>query len=76
MQIKYCKKCHHKKRTENFEKVLEEFKKINPKAEIITDCNSTCGPGRKKFIIHIDDETYFEDNLVDVFERLREENEN
>lgn len=73
MIIKYCKKCHLAKRSKNLENVNLEFKKILGDDVIIKNiCISCCGPGKKKFLIEIDEEVIEANSYEELIAKLKE----
>lgn len=56
MKIKYCKKCHLKKRIQSYDQTVKDIQEITGIQTIDQKCFSCCGLGKKNFIIDYDDE--------------------
>lgn len=68
-KIIYCKKCHNKKRSSSYETAKETIEKNYPGAEIVDMCMSTCGLGKKKFFIQIEEEVKTGQTLEEILKQ-------
>lgn len=74
--IKYCQKCHLKKRAINFNEAKKKMTNINEINEIETNCNSMCGPGQKKFIAQVSEDLLISDDFDELLKQIEESYEN
>ena len=72
MFVSYCRKCHEKRRGKNFDDTIKEIEKIVGSKMIDYDCQSYCGPGRKKNFVIIDDEIIEGNSLDELLVKLKE----
>ncbi|MFV0247015.1 MAG: hypothetical protein ACK5HS_03685 [Mycoplasmatales bacterium] len=73
MDIKYCKKCHNKKRIKSYQNTCLEIKdnlEVNLE-DIKETCISYCGFGKDDFFIEIDDHIIEASNYEEFLEKIR-----
>ncbi len=66
MEVIYCKKCHEKKQSINFEEALHILNKALISHDVKEGCLSACGYGKSKYFAEVDSELY----MADSFEEL------
>jgi uncharacterized protein YuzB (UPF0349 family) len=76
MEVKYCERCHNKKRIKSIKKVEQEFKAINQEFVLVDQCLSFCGPGKDAHFCQIDDEMYICENYDQLLESVGEDYDN
>ncbi len=74
-KVIYCKKCHTKKRVGSYEEAIKGIKKESG-YEVVNMCTSSCGLGKKKFFIEIEDELLVANDFYELLKKIKEYDEN
>jgi uncharacterized protein YuzB (UPF0349 family) len=76
MYISYCKKCHLRKRGQNFDTTVTEIEQVLGREVNDIDCQSYCGPGGKKHFVVIDDEIVEGGSQEELLKLIKEKYDN
>ncbi len=74
-KIIYCEKCHKKKRFGSYEDAIKNINKISD-YEVVNMCTSSCGLGKKKFFVEIEDELIVANDFNELLKKIKEYDEN